>query len=162
MSKNIAPDVMDIIEKTVMSCGVELYDAEFKGKVLRVSITKPEGITIGMCAMVSEALSQKLDMANLIPTQYFLEVSSPGIERRLRNKDDFEQSVGNIVTIHTKAGNFIGKLLSVNETGINIKNIAGSSQKAGTEQFVTFNDINFARIVISDKALFDKKQGCRK
>lgn len=156
MSKNISQDILDIIEKTLTSCGVELYDVEYKGKILRVQITKPEGITIDNCTTVSQALSQNLDRANLIPTRYFLEVSSPGIERRLRNKYDFEQSIENIVMIRTKAGNFIGKLLSTSETGINIKNIAGSSLKAGTEQFITYSEINFARIVKSDEELFNK------
>ena len=158
MRKKISPELFCIIEETVTSCGVELYDVEFKGKILRVSINKPEGISIDTCAAVSEQLSQRFDIENLIPDRDFLEVSSPGIERKLRNKKDFEGVANRTISVSSQTGHFIGELLSITETGINIKNIAGSNGKPGTEQFVKYSDIYHARIVVSDKELFRSRQ----
>jgi ribosome maturation factor RimP len=156
MAKNISPALLKIIEETAVACGVELYDVQFKEKLLRVLITKPEGITVDQCASVSNQLSQRLDMENLIPTRYLLEVSSPGIERRLRNQADYIESIGNSISIHTKTGNFIGKLLTADDKGISIQNIVGSYGKAGTEQTIFYNDINYAQITMTDEELFNK------
>jgi ribosome maturation factor RimP len=168
MKKNISPALLEVIEKTVLSCGVELYDVESRGNILQVLITKPldttrtqEGVSVDTCAMVSETLSREFDMKNLIPTRYFLEISSPGIERKLRNQKDYAESLGYTISVHTKAGNFIGKLLDVSETGITIKNLAGSSAKADTEQFISYNDINSGRILISDDELFNKAKSLK-
>jgi ribosome maturation factor RimP len=158
MKKTISPTLFTVIQETVMSCGVELYDAEFKGRILRVLITKPDGVTLDTCATVSQQLSQRLDIENLIPDRYFLEVSSPGIERKLRNAKDFQEIVGNTVSVSTCSGNYVGRVLSVTETGINIKNKVGSSGKPDTEQLILYTDINHARVIVSDEELFRAKQ----
>lgn len=156
MKKTVAPELLSTIEDIITSCGVELYDVELKGKTLRVLINKPDGISLDNCVNVSESLSTKFDVKNLIPSQYYLEISSPGIERKLRNKKDFEQIIGHTISVSTHFGHYIGELISVTETGINIKNRAGSNGKSGSEQTILFRDINHARRIISDEELFDK------
>jgi ribosome maturation factor RimP len=157
MKKIILPALSAIIEETVKSCNVELYDAEFKGRFLRIWITSPGGVTIDMCADLSNKLSLRLDMENLINDRYFLEVSSPGIERKLRNYKDFQSAVNKTVSVSTRLGNFKGIVLSVNDEGIFIKNIKGSSGKPDTEQSIRYCDINNGRIIVSDDELFAEK-----
>ncbi|MEO0083285.1 MAG: ribosome maturation factor RimP [candidate division WOR-3 bacterium] len=165
MKNKVSATLLNLIQKTVAACGIELYDVEFKGKTLRVLIHKPstenklarDGVSVETCAFVSEKLSQRLDAEDLISGQYFLEVSSPGIERKLRNPKDFQQVIGQHVAISTKQGTFKGKLLSVLENGINIKNIVGSCGKLDQEQFIFFNEIKYAHIIISNQELFKDK-----
>lgn len=64
-------------------------------------IDSDDGVDIEECAKVSEALSEKLDEADPISQNYFLEVSSPGAERPLKKKADFEKSLGKNVYIKT-------------------------------------------------------------
>lgn len=76
---------------------LELVDIEYvkegKNWFLRLYIDKEGGIDITECGIVSEELSDKLDEADPIKDPYFLEVSSPGVERPLKKKEDFEKNV---------------------------------------------------------------------
>jgi ribosome maturation factor RimP len=78
--------------------GVEIVDVEWKvgrQRLLRIYIDKPEGITHGDCQRVSEQLGVLLDVEDLVPGPgYTLEVSSPGLDRRLRNPAEFERFAG--------------------------------------------------------------------
>lgn len=162
MKKNLSPELLEIIKKTVSTCGVTLYAVEFYGKTLKVFIDAQEKISIDTCTKVSQALSIALDMENIISNRYLLEVSSPGLERKLRNINDFQQSIGHTAIINTKNGRYVGRILSVNDDGVNIKNIAGSCAKANTEQLIPTNSINTARIVISNQELFDEAKKLHK
>lgn len=95
-----------IAEEVTASAGIELVDIELKGTgrnhLLRVYIDKPEGVTHGDCQQVSDLISEKLDAANLIEGQYTLEISSPGVERKLKKARDFERFIGQPVKIFLK------------------------------------------------------------
>jgi len=86
------------IEKLVASCGVELYDIEHakdSGKaVFRVYITGKEGVSLEKCAEISRLLSPLLDVDEPMQESYYLEVSSPGIERWLKKAKHFESAIG--------------------------------------------------------------------
>lgn len=105
---NVAKErVTDIVEQMVLPIAeaehVELVDVEYKKEganwFLRVFIDKPEGVDIDDCSRVSEQLSEQLDIVDPIPDAYFLEVSSPGAERPLKKKADFERAVGDYVHV---------------------------------------------------------------
>ncbi len=78
--------------------GIEVVEIELKGggknQFLRVSIDKPEGVTHTDCETVSRQLEEALDSADLIQAHYTLEVSSPGVERKLFKLKDFERFQG--------------------------------------------------------------------
>jgi ribosome maturation factor RimP len=84
--------------------GMEIVDLELvserSGWVLRLYIDRPggAGVTVDDCARVSRDCSVTLDAEDLVDRRYRLEVSSPGIERRLRRREHFQQQIGN--TIH--------------------------------------------------------------
>lgn len=84
--------------RVASSEGVEVVDVEWKvgrRRLLRVYIDKPEGITHGDCQRVSEQLGVLLDVEDLIPGPgYVLEVSSPGLDRKLRSPAEFERFAG--------------------------------------------------------------------
>lgn len=92
------PRVREAAERVARSEGVEIVDVEWKvgrQRLLRVYIDKPHGITHGDCQKVSEQLGVVLDVEELVPGPgYVLEVSSPGLDRRLRSAAEFERFAG--------------------------------------------------------------------
>ena len=92
--KNIADTVWDLILPAVSEQGCSLWDVEYvkegARQILRVTIDRAEGVDIDHCEAVHRAIDPILDMADPIAEAYVLEVSSPGIERELKN--DFHLS----------------------------------------------------------------------
>ena len=105
--KEIEEKVTKIVEPVLEDLGVELVDVEFKkepmGWVLRLYLDKEGGVDLNTCQEVSEAISPLLDAEDPIPTRYFLEISSPGIERPLKRKKDFKRFAGSKVFVSTYA-----------------------------------------------------------
>jgi len=87
-----------IAERVVTSEGLTLVDVELKGgrvnPLLRVYIDKPEGVSHAHCQLVSEQLSAILDVEDPFPASFVLEVSSPGLDRKLVKPRDFEYFAG--------------------------------------------------------------------
>lgn len=96
--KSIEESVQKLVEDVIKDTEIELVDIEYvkEGpfKYLKVYLDKPEGITVDDTADVSRALNKKLDEVDLIKEQYFLEVSSPGIERPFKTDADYQKNIG--------------------------------------------------------------------
>lgn len=100
---------------------MELVYAELsRGRrpVLKVLIDKPGGVTIDDCALISEKLGLTLDVEDVIPDQYLLEVASPGLDRGLYREADYERFAGlpsHVRTVEPIAGqrNFHGRLVGL-------------------------------------------------
>ncbi|TCL40112.1 ribosome maturation factor RimP [Anaerospora hongkongensis] len=94
--------VLDITNGT----NLELVDVEYvkeRDWYLRVFLDKPEGIEMDDCQWVSERLEAKLDELDPIKESYYLEVSSPGLDRVLKKEKDFIRHIGDEVEVHTFA-----------------------------------------------------------
>ena len=95
-----------LIQEVVESQGYELVEAELKGagnnSVLRLFIDKPTGISHHDCELVSEQVGTVLDVEDLIPSAYTLEVSSPGLERKLVKDSDYTRFDGKLARIRTR------------------------------------------------------------
>ena len=100
---NIEEKVENLIQDKVKQTGCELYDVEYvkegKNYILRIFIDKNEGIDIQDCEKVNDAINDILDEANYIKETYYLEVSSPGIERVLRKNKHLKQNIGEEINI---------------------------------------------------------------
>lgn len=136
-------DIYDNIEKIIQSLGASLYDievvSEFDETIFRVMITKQGGVNLDDCAEVSRELSPFLDVNPPIENEYRLEVSSPGIERKLINPKHFIQSIGEKVKLKiTEVGQVIGLLKDANEKEIVI-------EVNGETKIFTYPQINKAR-----------------
>jgi len=87
-----------VAESVAAAAGVEIFEVELKGsgsaRLLRVTIDKPEGVTLDDCAAVSREMEAILDAEDPIQNPYELQVSSPGIERELRRFKDWERFQG--------------------------------------------------------------------
>jgi len=86
----------------VASLGLELYDVEFAGGTLSVVVTRPGGVDLETLAQTNRAVSEWLDASDPIAGRYTLDVSSPGLERRLRTRTHFEGAVGEVVKLRER------------------------------------------------------------
>ena len=100
---NIEEKVEKLVEPIIEEIGYELYDVEYakegKNYFLRIFIDNEKGIDLNDCEKVNDAITDILDEENYIKEQYFLEVSSPGIERVLRKDKHLKQNIGEQINI---------------------------------------------------------------
>lgn len=100
---NIASRVSELVRETVEECGCTLWNVEFVKEGgehnLIIYIDKPEGISLDDCEMVNDAVDPILDEADLIDGSYYLEISSPGLERELKKPEHIEAFVGERVMV---------------------------------------------------------------
>ena len=116
-------ELEESIKLAVEGCGVDLYDIvqtkEHKVNILRVYISHKDGINLDQCAHVSRMISPILDIEEPINGKYNLEVSSPGIERKLKTINHFKCSIECDIKVKEYSTEvFKGKLLSVSDDGI--------------------------------------------
>jgi len=130
MEKEIKEKIKEIIEIPILKKNMELVDLEWRrernGWVLRIFIDKPGGVTIADCAKISGIVGEILDKKNIIHRSYILEVSSPGIERPLVKKEDYERFKGEKAKIILKTPvsgrrNFTGIILGIKKDLVQIE-----------------------------------------
>lgn len=118
------------IAKIIEANGAFLYDIEvvreFDETIYRILITKVGGVSLDMCASISYELSPFLDVHPPMSERYRLEVSSPGIERKLTKAVHFQNAIGEKVKFKTRSNDKIkGLLKSADANGITIETKAG-------------------------------------
>jgi ribosome maturation factor RimP len=140
-----------LLEPTVNALGYELVDLDFtpgRGGVVRIFIDKDPAVTLSDCETVSEQVGALLDVEDPIPSGYVLEVSSPGLDRRLRTARHFADVVGQEVRVELKRAlegrrKFRGLL-----TGTGDKEVV--VEVDGVEWRLPIGDIGRARLVPKD------------
>jgi len=130
------------IEIAVKGCGAELYDIvslkENDSNIFRVYVTQPGGISLDKCAEISRMISPILDIEEPMQGKYNLEVSSPGIERKLKNHQHFKSSLGEKIKLKDFEKNTIkGELIAADDNEVKIKTEHG-------EEIVTYDEISSA------------------
>ncbi len=103
---SVEEQVRAIVERVAASYGLEVWDVELRGtggksRMLRVFIDKPAGVTHEDCEHVSREVSTILDVEDPIKGSYVLEVSSPGLDRKLRGPADYERFKGSLLKLQT-------------------------------------------------------------
>jgi len=93
------------IDKIVSSEGLELvhidYRRQGRGFLLRVDIDKEGGVTLDDCQNISQQVSAFLDVEDVIPAEYELQVSSPGLDRKFYKQSDYQKFLGRLVRVQT-------------------------------------------------------------
>ena len=134
--KGVAQTVTELAEPIAKELGYILWDVEFvregSRRILRITIDSEEGITVDDCEKMHRAMDPVLDEADPIEEAYYLEVSSPGIERDLRTDEHIFYCVGADVEVRLYAPRdgskvFCGELLPLNEKG-NIVILCGENE----------------------------------
>lgn len=106
--------INDIIEPIINNLNYEVYDVIYEKNVLSIFIDKKEGsISINDCEKVNDAITDILDEKDLIKGQYNLEVSSPGLERKIRSSKQLKENINNEIRVN------LFKSISINEKKFN-------------------------------------------
>ena len=104
MANHIEQTVEELVLNCIKDSNLELVDVEYvreRDWFLRIYIEKGEGIGVEDCQWLSERIGEKLDAADFIRDSYYLEVSSPGLDRPLKKTKDFIRHAGQKVEVHT-------------------------------------------------------------
>lgn len=124
--------IKEAIEPIITNLNYKIYDViyekEGKDNYLRIFIDtdKKEEISLNDCEIVNNGITDFLDEKNFIKSQYFLEISSPGIERRIRDDEQLEQNLNSKVEVHLykaieKEKTIIGILEKFDDNTVTIK-----------------------------------------
>lgn len=135
----------DLVVPLLESNGLELYDLEFGGGTLRVTVDSVGGADMGAISAVTRAISVALDDQEWLQSSYTLEVSSPGIERTLRTKQHFDAVIGQQAQIKVRnpiqgQRRFVATILEVADRSVTV------SHETLGEIDIPFTDIQRARI----------------
>jgi ribosome maturation factor RimP len=106
MSNRIEELVEKLVTEMLTDTSIELVDVEYvkeRDWYLRVFLDKDGGIEIEDCQWLSEQLEERLDQLDPIKESYYLEVSSPGLDRALKKDKDFSRHIGDMIEINTYA-----------------------------------------------------------
>ena len=144
MDRSVVKRVWEVTEPLITHEGLEIVDIDYqlegRGMMLRFYLDRAEGgVTLDDLAPLSRRIGDVLDVHDVIPARYVLEVSSPGINRRLRRPDHFRRYIGQRVRVRTVMPlegrkSFVGDLQSVADDGI----VVATAENA---QFIAFDDI---------------------
>jgi ribosome maturation factor RimP len=124
---SILSSITEIAERVGHPEGIEVVDVELAGggnrRLLRIYIDKPGGVSHADCELVSQQVGTILDVEDLIPGSYTLEVSSPGVERRLKKAADFERFAGQSVKVQLNEPvenqrHWMGTLVGIDPGGV--------------------------------------------
>ncbi len=123
--------IREIAERVVADSGLEVVEVELRGggkaRMLRITIDKPEGVTHEDCANLSREVGTILDVEDAVPgAGYTLEVSSPGLDRKLQKVADYQRFTGSLVRLTAREPidgqkSFEGRLESLNDGRITLE-----------------------------------------
>ncbi len=133
----ISPEIKQVIEDR----GVKLYDTEVvtdnSRKIFRIYITSDKGISLDKCSEITKIISPLLDIDPPLQGEYTLEISSPGIDRKLTKLEHFKNSINELAKIKLNSDEKL-KCKIIKVTG---KNITFFDKKSKEEREVLFDDI---------------------
>lgn len=140
----------ELAKKICAEMHLALYDIDEKmsnkGRIFTIYLTKIGGVTLDECARFSRRLSEVLDELDIIPDRYFLEVSSPGLERPLKLKSHYVSAINEKILVQwtdTEKHSTMGTLLEVDQDYILLDD-------RGTRLEIPFKSINRAKTIFLD------------
>jgi ribosome maturation factor RimP len=142
--------IKELLEPTLKHMGYDVYAVEQSGaggRTLRIAIDRPEGVSLDDCERVSQVAGPLLDQADLIPGPYTLEVSSPGAERPLKSRSDFDRFLGKKANVRYRVGKgeavIEGVLAAVDDAGFAVRG------RKNEVMHLEWDDLIAARLVAS-------------
>lgn len=147
-----AETIRDLVEPVLFAAGLELWDVEVTPGMVRISVDRPGGVDLDALTTASNALSPLLDEhPELVPgRRYQLEVSSPGVERKLRTPEHYRRFVGSQVSVRTTvplsgARRLRGRLAGAGPRGITLEPV----DPPGSPVEIPYEQIDRARTVMA-------------
>lgn len=147
MVKAVTDELYEALLPVVAAHHLELIDVEACAGLVRVVVDRQGGVDLDGLASANRSLSAALDDLDPMPGRYTLEVTSPGVERRLRTPAQFARSVGETVSVRLVAGTegarrLEGRLLTADEEGLELELAEGPSR-------IRYEDVERARTVFT-------------
>jgi ribosome maturation factor RimP len=149
--------IESLISPAVEASGCELWGLEFQSQGrrsrLRIYIERPEGVTVEDCERVSRDVSDLLDVEDVVPGTYVLEVSSPGMDRVLFKADHYQANLGAVVDVRLNfpfegRKHIVGVLVGLEEDEVIVRPQEESDEGSDGEEFVLpLENIHRARLV---------------
>lgn len=144
--RELLPELEKIIVPIVENNGYELVEISVAGvgssSTLRIFIHRPGGVTVGEIEKISKKISKTLDDAGIMEHRYFLEVSSPGLDRPLKTLRDFERNISEEVELFLNDNKKVeGTIMHTNLNEIILENEQG-------QQKIPFSNISYGKIKI--------------
>lgn len=135
---SVNEELRQIVDSVLDEMGAELVELQYnrsKRSSVRVFVWQEGGISLDRCTEISRKLADEFDRRDIIAGRYFLEVSSPGIDRPLRTRRDFERQIGHLLRATvalepTGATQVEGRLLAVEEQNILVETKEGQTSLA--------------------------------
>ena len=126
-----ASRLQEVLSPVVRALGLELFDVEVAAGLVRVTVDRQGGVDLDGLAAANKAVSRALDEHDPLPGRYTLEVTSPGLERKLRTPAPFARAVGETVSVRLVPGEeeprrFQGRLAVADAEGIEVDQPEGS------------------------------------
>jgi ribosome maturation factor RimP len=148
MAGAVAETLYGELSSVVDALGLELIDVELSGATVRVTVDRDGGVDLDALADANRALSRALDLLDPIPGRYTLEVSSPGLERRLRKPAHFARAVGELVSVRLLPGTgdvrrLQGRIVDADAHGVRVE----GPEVPGGSAHVAYDTIERARTV---------------
>ena len=153
-ARPLAERVRAIAAPIIRALALELVEVQCAGHgartVVRVFVDKPGGVGLGDCEQVHLSLGHALDVEDPIPHAYTLEVSSPGLDRPLRRREDFQRSVAKLVSVKLRRPyngqwRVVGRVVEAKESGVTL---AIREPDSGTTLEVEWETIADARLEV--------------
>ena len=143
----VTENVRTLCEPVVDAMGIELYDVERAGGILRVTVDCPGGVSLDKVAEATRRISRVLDEHDPVPGRYTLEVTSPGLERNLRTPEHFRRAIGMQVSIRVRkveggAERIRGVIVATDDGGVTL-----SPAEGGPDEHLAYAAIDRARTV---------------
>jgi len=151
-NEQVVDKIKGLISDTFQKQGIELAELSYgrrkEGMVLRFLIDKPDGITMEECGRLNHEIDRLVEGAGIVNERYVLEVSSPGLDRPLRTREDFIRAIGKSIRVVSRLpvdGRDVhsGRLYGINDRSI----VIVSKDKVST--VILFEDIVKARLEIN-------------
>lgn len=155
--RSITESLKEKIKPLVEEEDLELVDLDFyqggSRSVLRIYVDKTSGVTVDQCASLNRKIGDYLDMEDLIPHRYLLEVSSPGLDRPLLRGTDFKRRIGEKVKVSLKEKTdgqieWVGKIMDLKEDDLILLIEPNTKEaEAGIEKIIPVKNVAWAKIV---------------
>jgi ribosome maturation factor RimP len=151
MASEVVTKVTGLVAPICADLGLEVYDVDHQGGVVRVAVEREGGVDLDAISLVTRLLSKALDAEDPVPGHYTLEVTSPGLERPLRTPAHFQRARGREVTIKTQPGipgerRVQGTVESADDQTVVIR-LAEPDAGGAVERTLHYPDIERARTV---------------
>ena len=151
MNDNILDRINETVARVAVSEGFEVVEVEYRGspnnRILRIFIDKPGGVTLADCENVSHQVGAIIDVEDVISERYTLEVSSPGLDRKLLKPQDYERFAGKKARVKLRhpiegRSNFTGRLAGLDQ-GEALLDVEG-----GNRMRFPLDEVALARLVV--------------